>query len=92
MGIADGEATPALSDAEKNQRAADQIKKILARSARLQRQMLKNVKRLISNAPGDKATIMALLGTDETEANTMVNSMKTFANTHKKAGDEDIDV
>jgi len=83
---------PTLTDAQKNERVAANIKKILARSAKIQRNALINIKRLVQGAPGSKADILDLMGVDKTEATTMINSMKSFVNTHKGANDEDVEV
>jgi hypothetical protein len=93
MALVDNEPTqPALTDAQKNERAASTIMRILGRSANAQRQALRNIKRIIQQAPGTKADILNLMGVDKTEATTMISSMKDFVNAHKGAGDQDITV
>jgi len=93
MGLADKAINhPNLTNTQKNERAANNIRRMLGRAVKQQRQALKNIKGIIKTAPGNKATILGLLGADETEAATMIDEMKTFANTHKKANDPNITV
>jgi hypothetical protein len=93
MALVDNDLTaPALTDDQKNERIANAIMRILARSAKTQRQALLNIKKLVQSAPGTKADLLDLMGVDKTEATTMINSMKTFVNTHKGTNDQDIDV
>ena len=88
MGLADHKRPKKnLTDAEKNDRAADSIKKILSRAAKMQRRMVNNINRTIKNAPGSKAVIMNKLGDDKDEATAMLGKLKDFANTHKKDKD-----
>ena len=76
-----------LTDAQKNEQAANNIRRALGRAARTQRQIIKNIKGTIKAAPGSKATILGLLDDDETEATQMIGKLKDFANTHKKTND-----
>lgn len=93
MAIVDNDPTqPTLTDDQKNERAANTIMRILARSAKAQRQALLNIKKLVQAAPGAKADLLDLMGVNKTEATTMINTMKTFVNTHKGASDQDVDV
>ena len=95
MGLADNAKAKKhlnLTDVQKNERAANNIRRVLGRAAIMQRQVLKNIKGIIKTAPGSKATILGLMGNDKDEATLMINEMKDFANAHKKSGDPAITV
>ena len=53
---------------------------------------LKEIKKIVQNAPGSKADILNAMGVDKDEATTMINSMRSFVNAHKGSGEEDITV
>ncbi len=93
MGLADsGKQKKPLTNAEKDDAAVANIKRILARGVRIQRQMVKNINRIVKSAPSAKAALMSKLGADKDEATAMIGKMKDFANAHKKANDPDLTV
>jgi hypothetical protein len=91
MGLADKQRKQ-LTNTEKDNAAVMNIKRILARGAKTQRQMVKNINKIIKNAPSGKTELMDMLGADKAEALDMINKMKDFANAHKKASDPSLTV
>jgi hypothetical protein len=91
MPLADGQAgTITLTDAQKNERAGAQVKAACARIIQAAAQVVAQANSAVSNAPGDKAAVMATLGADEAEAAAILADLVTLHNGHKKTGADDI--
>lgn len=80
----------ATSDAEKDQRSADRIGLILGDVVRSARRAVQRIQRIVDDSPGNKATVFAKLGADQSESDTILTKVLDLANAHKGSNDQNL--
>ena len=92
--IAPGAAT-LLTDDQKNQDAADQLKAASVRAINQALRCINTANAAITNAPGNKAAVLAKIGgtgsgTDGEEVQQIMDALVALHNAHKKTGASNI--
>lgn len=78
------------TDDQKNEAAAEEIRRLLLHIVSCCGSGLTQVLDTITNAPGDKAAVMAKLGSDQTDAETLAQKIVTLVNDHQATADDDV--
>lgn len=80
----------AQTDDQKNEAAAEEIRRLLLHVVSCCDGGLTQALDAITAAPGDKATVMAKLGTDQTDAETLAQKIVTLINDHQASAESDV--
>jgi len=83
-------ATVAQTDDQKNEAAAEEIRRLGLHAILTVNTIITQANDAITNAPGDKATVMAKLGSDQTDAETLLQKIVTLVNDHQATADDDV--
>lgn len=78
------------TDDQKNEAASEEIRRLSLQAILTVKTALTQANDAITNAPGDKATIMAKLGSDQTDAEALIQKIVTLVNDHQATADDDV--
>ena len=78
------------TDDQKNEAAAEEVRRFGLHTIQAVKTFFTQANDAITNAPGDKATVMAKLGSDQTDAETLLQKMVALVNDHQATADADV--